>query len=148
VHAAGHVLSSNPPRADVKYQIDVSTDGGKTWQPLVKDWTITRRGHEPGDFWSQSMCWGSAALSGTSAVQVRFSNNGGKAYARAEAHVVYRVPGSDGTKVTYAWTDDKGRQQASHVYASKRDSDAWHVATGRDTRTHWVELEAVRGKKE
>src|SRR5262249_33811415 len=63
VHAAAHVLSSNPPSDKVKYRIDVSTDGGKTWTPMVKDWSITRRGEEPKDFWSQSFCWGSLELS-------------------------------------------------------------------------------------
>ena len=32
--------SGSPPRPDVKYQIEVSTDGGKTWRPVVKDWTV------------------------------------------------------------------------------------------------------------
>src|SRR5262249_54607526 len=39
VHAAAHLASGNPPQSTVRYQIDYSTDGGKTWQPVVKDWT-------------------------------------------------------------------------------------------------------------
>ena len=31
---------------------------------MVKDWTITRRGDEPADFWSQSLCWGSGSSCG------------------------------------------------------------------------------------
>src|SRR5205807_2755161 len=49
VHAAAHVFSSSPPSPDVKYQMDASTDGGKTWKPVVKDWMISRRGDEPKD---------------------------------------------------------------------------------------------------
>jgi hypothetical protein len=30
VHAAAHVQSSSPPQPNIKYHIDVSTDGGKT----------------------------------------------------------------------------------------------------------------------
>ena len=148
IHAAAHVMSSSPPRPDVKYQVDVSTDGGKSWRPVVKDWTISRRGHEPKDFWSQSMCWGSTELSeSSSAVQVRFRNDGGKAYARAEVHLVYRVPSADGTKVTYSWSDDKGRQQASHVFAGARaEAPPWQLMTGRNTQTQWVEFETVKGK--
>src|SRR5262249_46745269 len=31
LYAAAHVQSGNPPRPEVKYQIEVSADGGKTW---------------------------------------------------------------------------------------------------------------------
>lgn len=147
VYAAAHVLSSNPPQADVKYQIDYSTDGGKTWQSMVKDWTITRRGQEPRDFFSQSFCWGKAELSESkaSAVRVRFRNSGGKSYARAEVHLVYRTRGSDATKVTFDWTDAEGSHRAAHRFASCRgraEPMAWDVPTGRKVRTRWVEFEA------
>src|SRR5687768_15961601 len=33
LHAAAHIQSSNPPSAEVKYAIDFSLDGGKSWQP-------------------------------------------------------------------------------------------------------------------
>ncbi|HEV3261577.1 MAG TPA: hypothetical protein VG013_32300 [Gemmataceae bacterium] len=146
VHAAAHVLSGNPPRPDVKYSIDLSTDGGKTWRPMVKDWTISRRGDEPGDFWSQSLCWGSAAVGDrkVSSVRVRFSNSGDRAYARCEAHVVYRAGGSDATNVTFDWTDDRGPHRASHRFAGNRarsEPTGWKIPTGRNVRTRWVEFE-------
>src|SRR5262249_55230599 len=139
VHAAAHVLSSNPPSDKVKYRIDVSTDGGKTWTPMVKDWSITRRGEEPKDFWSQSFCWGSLELSKpvTGPVRVRFSNTGGKSYVRCEAHLVYKT-GGDGTRVTFAWTDQQGDRKAGHTFAAKGNS-TWKVPTGKHTRTRWVE---------
>jgi hypothetical protein len=148
VYAAAHVMSGNPPRPEVKYQIDLSTDSGKTWRPLVKDWTITRRGEEPKDFWSQSMCWGSTELSGkdASAVRVRFRNDGGRNYARCEAHLVYRTAREDATKVTFAWEDDRGPHRASHEFAAApggRQPAAWNVPTGRNVVTRWVEFEAV-----
>ena len=142
VYAAAHVQSGNPPRPDVKYQIEVSLDGGKTWAPAVKDWTVTRRGDEPKDFWSQSMCYGSFALGEgtTGAVRVRFRNDGGKNYARCEAHLVYRTPGADGTKVTFAWTDAAGEHQSAHTFPATGKADPWKVPTGKDTRTRWVEF--------
>jgi hypothetical protein len=146
VHAAAHVLSSNPPDARVKYRIDVSTDGGKTWLPMVKDWSVTRRGDEPGDFWSQSFCWGSLELPApiTAPVRVRFGNDGGKAYARCEAHLIYRAAGDDGTKVTFAWSDDRGERQASHIFAGRAGKEPeWTVSTSRGVRTRWVEFEAT-----
>ena len=42
----------------MKYQIEYSTDGGKAWRPVVKDWQVVRREPDPKDFWSQSFSWG------------------------------------------------------------------------------------------
>jgi len=112
----------------------------------VKDWSITRRGHEPKDFWSQSMCWGSMELGDTNAkvVRVRFSNNGGKSYARCEAHLVYRTVGSDATKVTFAWKDDGGAHQESHRFAAnKKGAETWKISTGKHVQTRYVEFKPV-----
>jgi hypothetical protein len=148
IHAAAHVNSSSPPQPDVKYQIEVSADGGKSWQSMVKNWTIPRRGDEPKDFWSQSMCWGSLPLpeKATGPVRIRFSNNGGKNYARCEAHLVYTTAGADSTKVTFAWTDDKGEHQADHLYSATNQEPAWKIPTSKNVRTKWVEFAAVAAK--
>ncbi len=139
LYAAAHVQSGSPPRSDVKFQIDDSTDGGKTWEPVVKNWTIPRMGEEPKDFWSQSMCWGSTRLPehAGARVQVRFRNNGGKAYARCEAHLVYRSPRNDATRVTFDWTDNAGPHRVSHLFDS---NNTWNLATGRNVHTSWVEF--------
>jgi hypothetical protein len=146
LYAAAHVLSGNPPQPDVKYQIEYSVDEGRSWQPVVKDWTISRRGDEPKDFWSQSLCWGSVELpAGTPAskVRVRFRNDGGKAYARCEAHLAYRA-GADPTRVTFAWTEDGQPRQDSHVFPCDPAKEAvWHVATGKNVKTRWVEYAAA-----
>ena len=138
--------SGNPPDPAVRYHIDYSTDGGRTWRPVVKDRTVPRRGEEPADFWSQSFCYGSAEVGekGVSSVRVRFRNTGGKPCRRAEAHLVYRAKGDDATKVTFDWTDDAGPHRASHVFGAGRPGD-WAVPTGRDVRTRWVEFEPVPG---
>jgi hypothetical protein len=151
LYAAAHIASGNPPRPDLKFQIEYSTDGGRTWHPVVKDWTIARRGDEPGDFWSQSLCYGSVELpadvAATSA-QVRFRNNGGKKYLRAEAHLVYRTPDTDGTRVTYAWTDATGPHQATNTFPARSvpAGAGWTVATAKDVTTRWVEMEPVVGR--
>jgi hypothetical protein len=148
VYAAAHVFSGSPPSSKVKYQIEFSTDGGKTWKPIVKDWTIARRGDEPPDFWSQSCCWGGTALpeGRASGVRVRFRNDGGKRYARCEAHLVYRPVKADPTRVTFAWTDDGGPHQARHTFAASGKSPAWKVPTGRNVRTRWVEMTPAPGR--
>jgi hypothetical protein len=146
VYAAAHVRSSSPPDPKVKYQIELSADGGKTWQPVAKDWTVNRQGAEPADFWSQSFCWGTAAVEGrepVSGVRVRFRNDGGKAYARAEVHLAYRLPQTDATEVTFAWADDAGDHAAAHVVRGPGGA-TWTVPTGKNVRTQWVELRPVK----
>lgn len=144
VYAVGHVRSSSPPDPKVKYQIEASTDGGKTWKPVAKDWNINRQGDEPGDFWSQSFCWGSAPVTGgASSVRVRFRNDGGKPYARAEVHLAYRT-GTDPTAVTFAWADDAGDHTASHTFTGAPGEKPWTVPTGKNTRTKWVEMAAAK----
>jgi hypothetical protein len=144
VYAAAHVRSSSPPDPKVKYQIEASTDGGKTWAAVVKDWTVARQGDEPKDFWSQSMCWGESPLAaGATAVQVRFKNDGGKAYARAEVHLAYRPPVADATRVTFAWTDAAGDHTAAHTFAGTPGEGPWTVPTGKAVKTRWVEFAPV-----
>ena len=142
VFAAAHTASGSPPSTDVRYYIDYSLDTGKHWQPIVADWTIPRRGEEPGDFWSQSLCYGSQHVAAPSGqpIQIRFRNDGGKSFLRAEAHLVQRVGNADPVKVTYNWVDASGKHQQSHVFTSKGN---WQVATGKNVRTRWVEFEPV-----
>jgi hypothetical protein len=148
VHAAAHIHSGSPSSPDVTYGIDYSTDTGRTWKPLVEGWTIPRRGEEPADFWSQSLCWGSIDLGDPAAcaVRVRFRNSGNKDYARCEAHVVYRA-GRDDTQVTFAWADDAGTHRSMHCFTaganSRPEPPEWRLPTGRNVRTLWVEMEPV-----
>lgn len=151
VYAAGHVASSNPPRSDIKYQIEHSSDGGKNYVPVVRDWTIPRRGDEPADFWSQSFCYGAAEFEPDVSkrselpIRVRFRNDGGKSYLRAEAHVVYELPQTDATRVSFAWADSSGPKEASHTFpggaAASRADQEWRFPTGEDVVTRWVEYE-------
>jgi hypothetical protein len=147
VIAAAHVSSSAPPSTEVKYQIEVSTDGGKAWKPIVKDWQIVRRGDEPKDFWSQSLCYGSLDLTDgpTGPIRVRFRNDGGKNYQRAEVHLVYKSTSKDSTKVTFDWKDDGGDHRESHTFAPGKPAP-WDLKTGKNVATRWVEYEPQGGK--
>jgi hypothetical protein len=143
VYAAAHHASSSPPDPAVKYQIELSADGGKTWRPLVKDWTVNRQGAEPADFWSQSFCWGDGPAPGeASGVQVRFRNSGGKPVLRAEVHLAYAVRTTGRTEVTYRYSDSTGPHTATHSFTGTPEEPAWELATGRNVRTEWVELAA------
>jgi hypothetical protein len=141
IHAAAHIQSGNPPRPDTRYQIEYSTDAGATWGPMVADWLIPRRGEEPADFWSQSLCWGAAEIAapGVSSVRVRFRNDGRRPYARCEAHLVYRTSGADATLVTFDWTDDSGPRRAEHTFAGEQP-EPWELPTGQNVHTRWVEF--------
>ena len=134
--AAAHVASSAPPSPDFKYQIESSTDG-KSWKPVVKDWQIARRGEEPRDFWSQSLVYGAVDVDAPS-LRVRFKNDGGKSFLRAEAHLLYKVPPAK-TKVTFDWTDDAGPHRESKVLPGE-----WTLKTGKNVQTRWVEYECVK----
>ncbi len=148
IHAAAHIASGNPPNPNIKYQIEYSTDSGKTWKSLVRDWQIARRGDEPGDFWSQSFCWGATEFPGIggkpfSSVQVRFSNDSGRNYMRAEAHLLYETSRRDSTKVTFDYTDDRGAHRESRTFAASDKESTWDVSTGKDVQTRWVEFEVL-----
>jgi len=142
LYAAAHVASGSPPNPDFKYQIDYSLNGGVSWQPLVKDWQIPRRGDEPGDYWSQSFCYGFGELSvaPNQTVSVRFRNDGGRRYLRAEAHLIQATDPSDWLRLTYGWSDHTGTQQSSFIFTTK---GTWSLATGRNVRTRWVEMQPV-----
>ena len=143
LHASAHVASGSPPNPKVRYHIEYSLDSGKRWLPLVKDRAIPRRGDEPGDFWSQSFSYGSSAIRTEAGkpIQIRFRNDGGKRYLRAEAHLVQATDQPDPLKVTYAWTDSSGPRQSSHIFRAKGD---WRLTTGRQVRTRWVEFAPLR----
>jgi len=141
VYAAAHLASGNPPDTNVIYRIEYSLDEGKTWQAIVRDWTVQRRGEEPRDFWSQSFCYGSTDLATTNAsILVRFSNSGRKNILRAEAHLVYRTAPDVPTRVTFNWSDDRGPHTDSHVFAPGSHNAPWKLVTAANTKTHWVEF--------
>lgn len=142
IYAAAHAASSSPPHPDVTYRIEYSLDGRKTWQPIVKDWSIPRRGDEPRDFWSQSFCYGSSDVdipSGTD-LHVRFRNNGSKRFLRAEMQLIEKTQPSDPVRVTYNWSESTGQRLESHVFNSR---GIWQLETRKGVRTHWVEFESV-----
>lgn len=145
--AVAQVASSCPPSPDIRYQIEVSSDGGKSWKPIVKDWNVARRGDEPPDFWSMSFCYGMADLpdSPSGPIRVRFKNDGGKNYLRAELHLVYRTGSKDGTQVTFDWKDDAGAHRESHVFPAGTPAP-WELKTGRNVVTRWVEYEPHGGR--
>ena len=143
LYAMAHVASSNPPKEEVAYQIEYSSDAGKTWKSVVKDWRILRRGVEPDDFWSQSMCYGDVALDNVDGpVRVRFSNSAGKQVLRAEAHLVYDVPSPAPVDVTFGWREAGGEiKTESHTYTTKpgEEDSSWTLTTGKSTESVYVE---------
>lgn len=144
VYAAGWVASGNPPDAKAASAIDYSTDGGMTWQPVVKDWRIERRGTEPKDFWSQSFVWGDLAIPETTQpIRVRFTNSGGKAFRKVEAYLAYRVPSDSDATAAFTWTDAEGAARtASQTIDAGKSSDTWTIDAGRGVKMKSVTLRA------
>jgi hypothetical protein len=141
VHASAHAVSFTEPNPRITYQIEQSADGGKTWSPIVKDWKIVRLGQGPRSGWSQSFVWGSAEAAGAP-VRVRFTNSGKIQFRRAEAHLVYRTPARDATRVTFDWVDDAGPRREAHVFPAGTPPP-WDLKTGKNVVTRWVEYETV-----
>ena len=146
LYAASWQASGSPPSPKVFYQIEYSTDGGKTWKDVQKDWNIVRRAPEPDDFWSQSFCWGDVDLGRTTKpVRVRFTNTGGKPYRKVEAHLVYEVQKPTPAKVTFAWTEGGGAPKtASRDYLGLPGVEdmTWRLEAGKGVKTLWVEYAA------
>jgi hypothetical protein len=145
VYAASWQASGAPP-GPVKYKIEYSTDGGKTWVAAVKDWQVERREPEPEDFWSQSFAWGDVELKDVAGpVRVRFTNDGRKSYRKVEAHLAYRVSRPEATEVRFEWRDGSGQARtAEHTYqaAAGREDATWSFDAGQKVETQWVEFAA------
>jgi hypothetical protein len=145
LYAASWQASGAPPAPEVSYFIEYSTDAGKTWRPVVKDWRIVRRPPEPADFWSQSFCWGDVKLPNVNGpVRVRFRNTGGKAYRNVEAHLAYEVAGSSPTRVTFRWRDASGQlRSAGHTYRGGPgvEDASWQFDAGAGVRPYSVAYE-------
>ena len=143
IYANAQVASGNPPDRKTVYQIEMSTDNGTTWSPVVKDWRIAPLGEDPAEYWSQSFCYGSAELPNSAAdVLVRFSNSGRRNILRAEVHATYAAETRDATKVTFGWSEQTGDKTLTHVFTAA--SSEWKVPTGKAVRTRWVEFEPVK----
>ncbi|HWE92330.1 MAG TPA: hypothetical protein VG269_00010 [Tepidisphaeraceae bacterium] len=147
VYAAAWQASGSPP-APVSYNIDYSTDGGTSWQPVVKDWKIERREPEPKDFWSQSFTWGQADLKDAAAgkpVRIRFSNDGGKTFRKVEAYLAYEEKDATAANVTFAWKSGNGEvKTATHSYAATAGAEdaTWRFNPGEKVQTVWVEVKS------
>ena len=146
LYAAAWQASGNPPDPNVGYFIEFSADGGKSWEPVAKDWKVLRRPPEPADFWSQSFCWGEVELPKlTGPVRVRFRNTGGKQYRTVEAHLVYEIARPSATDVTFSWRNGDGEPHtATHRYPAGpgEEDTGWRFDAGENVRTRFVELSA------
>ncbi len=149
VTASAQVASKNPPDESVRYQIEVSTDGGTTWQSIVRDWQIERMGYQVEDYFSKSYCYGTRQLTDkANEVVLRFSNDGGVQYQRTEAQLTYETPNNSPLRVTFQWAEGKEGENAtvrksSRVFLGRPDEveSTWEIATGANVETDWVEMQ-------
>jgi hypothetical protein len=144
VHAASIVRSGPEPDASIRYLIECSTDGGATWQAILKDWNVETLGYQIGKRAPQSYCFGNLDVSQWKSTEalLRFSNSGNIPYERVEVYLVYQFGKKQPVSVTFDWDEEHGRKTASHTFGpadSSRRSD-WKIETGKVTQTNWVEM--------
>ena len=148
LYVGAAMASGNPPDPGLRFQVDASTDAGKSWQPVVKDWHVVRRAPEAPDFFALGTLWGEVELKDVEGpVRARFSNTAGRPFLRVEEHLVYKVRKQGPTEVTFAWKEAGGPlKTGSHTYApSDKEDSSWTIRTGRDVSTIWVEESAKQG---
>ncbi|MFH1667209.1 MAG: hypothetical protein ABIA17_06590, partial [Elusimicrobiota bacterium] len=144
VYASALVGSGVPPNTSCIYKIDYSVNNGTSWESIVDNWQIVRRGWEPSDFLSTSFYYGNKDISSKNAdsVRVRFSNNGEREYKRAEVYLVYESAVNSPMAVRFNYTDTTGNHTAENTYPAGAVSDAsWTIPTVGTTVTNWVEYD-------
>ena len=145
VYAAAWVSSSSPPNPAYNYNIEYSTNGGANWYYILQNSKIDLLGYQSYDYWSQSFCYGNKDISvaNASSVMVRFSNDGGKGYRKADVYLVYQTTNNQTVDVTFNWNDSIGTGRSdTHTYPAGQTTpdSTWTVATGTSTVTNWVEM--------
>jgi len=147
LYVVAQQMSGVPPLA-CRYNVDYSSDGGRHFLPVVKDWEVIRHEPEPNDWAPRSYLQGDVAFPAVPGpVQVRFSNTGRRDFPRVEAHLVYEVQNPSPLKVTFAWSDGGRLRTAAHTYpATPGKADrSWTIAAGDSPQTVWVEYAAGPG---
>jgi hypothetical protein len=134
-----------PPKPDLAFKAEYSKDG-KEWKLLKDDWhVVSPVPYQAPDTWSQSFFYGAKDIeTDTNEVQIRISNNLGKAYQMGQFSIVYEVKNTAKTKVTYCWDEGGIEKSAEHLYpaAAKMDT-SWKIDTGKDPKLKWVEMAPV-----
>ena len=142
IYVSARIASGAPPNTKIKYRVEYSTDHGKNWKPIIKNWQLQRHGHEPKDFWSQSYLYGHITFKeNIDSVQVRYSNDGGKKFMVVNAHLIYKIANPTPVEVTFAWTENGSKMKtASHTYKSTSNptNTKWTFSTQGKVKTKWV----------
>jgi len=171
VHATAIVSSGLDPDDEIKYQIDCSTDNGASWKPIVADWRVETFGYQASDGQTDdgaawSFCFGNLDISESESteVRIRFSNDGGIAYERAEVYLVYRAESRIPVLVTFDWNEQVAdrilKKSAFHTFDPDYPSDRtnwpsdrtnwpgdrtnWALDTGDVVQTNWVQMQLAR----
>jgi hypothetical protein len=144
LYVAAQQMSGVPPVA-CRYHVDYSSDGGRHFLPLVKDWQIVRHPPEPNDWAPRSYLQGDVAFPAVAGpLQVQFSNTAERDFPRVEAHLVYEAANPSPLRVTFAWRDAGRLRTATHTYPATpgKTDRSWTIAAGERPQTEWVEYAA------
>ena len=106
-------------RGPMKYQIEVSTDGGKTWQTAGEGLEDHRAAATNRKTSGRRASAGVANLDGATASRFKSASATMAASNMLVARSTWSIarPGRTPTKVTFAWTDDHGPRMEAHTFA-------------------------------
>lgn len=135
-----------PPKPEIAFRAEYSKDG-KEWKVLRDGWRIVPPvPYQAPDTWSQSFFYGTQDITDADAreIQVRISNNLGKAYQMGQFSVLYETKNAAQTKVAFGWDEGGQEKTAEHVYPAGASMDAsWKIETGTEPKLKWVEMTPV-----
>lgn len=140
VHAAARYQVRVPPPKDCDYRIEISTDKGHTWRPIVQ-------ADVPADNeFSSGWIYGRAEVAGASAgealVRIRFYQGGYQTgLIDVQIYGVYEQSRPSETVLTYGWSE--GGRSRTHVarLPAGTDEKTFNVSTGKKIADEFVRIE-------
>jgi hypothetical protein len=130
-----------PPPEDAHYQIDVSTDGGATWQLLAVSDIPTDNEHSSG--WLAGSVDVSAAIVKDALVEVQFYAGGHKTgLIDARLYGIYETEPAGPLTITYGWKENGQPRQHTERIAAGTNETTFTVLTGANIEDDFVRLAA------
>ncbi|MEX0704904.1 MAG: hypothetical protein WD069_22585 [Planctomycetales bacterium] len=141
VRAAFRYKVRVPPPENCDFHLDVSTDGGKTWQEFARADVAKDNDYSSG--WAYGRADASAANAKSALVRATFYQDGYQTgLFDAEVYGIHETPAPQAAKLTYAWKE--GGQVKTHVEAipAGAKEKTFTVPTGAKIVDEYVRIEA------
>lgn len=139
VASAARFLVRSPAPAGCDYRLELSTDEGKSWQPLGKADLPTDNEYSSGWMYGRA-----EVADNAKAALVRAHLYGGgyqTGLISAELYGIYRTPPPQGAKITYSWMEDGQVKQHAEQVAAGAAEHRFRVPTGDKIVDEFVRIE-------